>query len=144
MTEKTCQRCGDPFVDRSPVQKARFCSDNCRKRAHEYEHNRAVRATCETCGGLCGIGSASGPPSRQCLACRHAARLEKAQTIARLWAQGASMREIATALGWTMGHLHGEMGRIREDGLADLPYRYNIDRREAAQRGRRARQEQAA
>jgi ribosomal protein L40E len=105
------------FHRRSNAQRAQA------KRAWERENDRGV---CERCGATTGVGSGRRG-NRNCKRChnelRREARLVRAAEIERLWKSGASMYAIADELGWTRDALGVEMVRLRNEGLADLPYR---------------------
>lgn len=131
---KTCERCDESLAGRDP--RARFCSENCRKRAWD---DTRYRGTCEDCGGV-----TRRPERTRCKACQRAAdrRLVDARDsiIAGMWADGATWPEIGEAFGWTQDHTSAELGRIRQEKPGLLPYRYSEERRELARtrRGKEA------
>lgn len=120
----TCERCGAPVTPKDPSApgyQARFCSENCRKRACD-ERNRA---TCAGCGA--DMGPRSGwkdrnRPRLHCLSCEndrrraiHDARVERA---AALYNAGKSHQEIAEAFGYGENSTPGVLIRdARRRGL---------------------------
>lgn len=135
MRTGTCERCGGGFVDTSPAQGRRFCSDTCRKRHHEH----AARVPCPGCGRLLGVGS--GNPSKRpdlCRACRNQQLRDGSigHEVERLWAEGKTLREISDHFGWDYEH-GGKciVTRYRQLGF-NLPHRYSEARVEAQRRGR--------
>lgn len=101
-------------------------------KARNRERNRAAdraysadlrnRGRCLTCGEPMGIGVASDGECRPCAAARvH----ERSQRVVEMWAQGDSLNDIASSLGWARGHLASQMDRMRARGYS-LPYRYSL------------------
>lgn len=140
----TCERCGEGFVDASYAGLKRFCSDNCKKRAHEA----ADRVPCPECGKLLTPGSRY--PSKRpdlCGECRR--REQHANSIGyeleRLWAQGLTGREISDRFGWDYERGGRSMvGVYRAKGF-NLPHRNRgVENYVRAQRARRERERQAA
>jgi hypothetical protein len=103
---------------------------NAYKRQWEKE---APRGNCEDCGDELGIDSARRG-HRTCRTCYELRRAEvvdeRARRIVEWWAEGLTLKEIATKLGWTLGHIAQEFDRLREKGY-DLPYRYRTGVRNA-------------
>lgn len=91
-------------------------------RAAGRDHNRKHRGQCLTCGDLMGIGVRH---DGTCSGCRSAEVHERRMRVVALWEGGATWQQIADDLGWTLGHLAVEMGRMRKVGY-DLPYRYAV------------------
>jgi hypothetical protein len=93
------------------------------KRAWERENDRG---SCDRCGALMGVGSRRIGHTN-CGRCydelRREARLARATEIERLWKAGVSVSVMADELGWRRNSLQVEIGRLRSEGLADLPYR---------------------
>jgi hypothetical protein len=92
---------------------------NAYKRKWEREN---YRGECASCGG-----DTSRPAYDRCVRCERERvrqqRVERAERIADLWAQGMTIKQIAPEVGMTPGSLNIEMTRIRQDGLVDLPLR---------------------
>lgn len=107
---KVCPECDGDFTTGRSSQ--RFCSDRCRDRY-------AARATCE-------CGKPKSVRADLCVSCRRAlqdaAREERYQRLADLWAEGLTMEEIASEIGTTKNALGGELVRARAAGF-DLPFR---------------------
>ena len=129
MTGK-CARCGAAFIDTTRNHSKRFCSDNCRKRVCDESH----RGTCVDCGTTLTSrsGWSSDHPRERCRPCHLAAEAkrvsERDRELEALWADGKSLREIATHFGWSNIHASVEMVNARERG-ASLPYRYATGRK---------------
>lgn len=127
MRTGACDYCGGEFVDRSPAQRRRFCSDRCRR--DNFAKNPLNRKVCEQCGAPTGQTPKPTAP-RLCDDCyrdeRREPRVERAYQIEAWWAEGLSLYEIAAKLGWTRGTTGGEISRLRDEGF-DLPHRYAMD-----------------
>lgn len=94
----------------------------------EWERTRGRKA-CSICGQPMGAGSRSRRP-RECQRCerqrRAAKRKERGERIAEMWRDGASMKEIAPAVGFgSVAALGIEMVRLRREQIVDLPFRYS-------------------
>ena len=89
-----------------------------RTRAYDRDYYATHRDVCSVCGGDRVIGGA-GDVCASCLADQVRQRRER---TVELWRDGVTLREIADQLGWTVGHLAGEIHRMRETGW-DLPFR---------------------
>lgn len=107
---------------------------NAKRNAAKRSHEQKTRAVC-ACGNPMGVGS--GYPGRQvarCQECRHLAEHEavdeRAQRIVGWWAEGETMKQIASRLDWSIGHLSMDMDRLRARGY-DLPYRCKPGKRKA-------------
>lgn len=120
-----CENEVPPKAPGSPGRPRKWCSENCRKRAHENE----IVGACKDCG--------RGMPRRwvyderqRCRECYLASserRMEaRAQIIADMWQDGLLIREIADAMGWEMSHMQVEFDRIRRRYPDLLPYRYRL------------------
>lgn len=130
MRSGTCERCGGGFVDRSPGQRKRFCSDNCRKRLCEDVH----RASCIDCGETLSQGSSwASKGYERCVPCRktfeHERFMRQAREVEQWWADGMTLAEIGRRLGWASAQVNGGcsvgafIAKARSHGLS-LPYRY--------------------
>lgn len=110
----TCARCDRPLTGRQ----AKWCSENCRKRAWDDSH----LSTCVDCG------TTIGGRSTRCWECdlreRDKRRVERWTRIATLWAEGLTMREmVERGCGRaTISALGVEMDRMKKAGW-DLPIR---------------------
>jgi DNA-binding CsgD family transcriptional regulator len=75
---------------------------------------------------LCDCGAPRTREAEHCRDCRRRAERtavdDKRTQIQRLWCQGATLREIAAALGTTANSIGTQMTRMRAEGW-DLPYR---------------------
>jgi hypothetical protein len=102
-----------------------------RNRARDREYTRRVSGVCDMCGERLGAGVRSGT-HRDCTAKVAAERLRE---VERLWNDGKLLREIAAALGVSVGTTHRLVDNARKAGY-DLPHRYvtgkRADRRSAA------------
>lgn len=115
MRTGTCERCGDPFEDRSHAQKRRFCSDNCRKR---HCDETTLRGVCVACGGP--MGARTRGLYTRCEACHlehiGALRRLRRERIAERWNAGVGASVIAAELGSTTISIHSEISYMRADG----------------------------
>lgn len=137
ITERTRRYRSDPENaeldrERSRAWKERNREAN-RARDRARARDEAHRGTCTQCGGLMGTGTEN---DGTCKPCQRVARIERATEIARLWADGWTMKRIAAEFGYSLNHMAVEFFRIRRDGLADLPHRYSPERRAAMKAGR--------
>lgn len=82
-------------------------------RAYNETYDEAHRLTCPKCGQLMGKRSRrrAGQECRSCITRRRDANWAR---IEAMWAEGALMREIADAMGWTVSHLGVEITRMRK------------------------------
>jgi DNA-binding CsgD family transcriptional regulator len=129
----TCQREGCESV-LTGRQRA-WCSDGCRKRAHE----QARRAMCPNCGDPMGVGSGyPKEPPKQCRKCTDADRAEAherhVQEVARLYNLGLTVKEIALELGFGPSSSPPAMTEAHRRGL--ISYRHTRTRVEAASEAR--------
>ena len=105
----------------STVQAA-VAGENARRRAAKQAWARAhYRGICERCGDPTG----KRHRHRLCWSCDLERRAEpvhaRAERIVAWWAEGLSLIQIAARLGWSVGHLGGEIHRLRAKGY-NLPY----------------------
>jgi transposase len=96
------------------------------RKAAKRAHEKQSRAMC-ACGNPMGQGSGyPGYRYNQCDECRVLEERERvderAQRIVAWWAEGETLKQIASRLGWTVGHLSQEFDRLRGRGY-ELPYR---------------------
>lgn len=124
---RACKWCDGPIPASRP--RSAYCSENCRKR----ECDDRMRASCVDCGAKLSSGSAwASKTHTRCRPCfdalrdaEHHARLE---FTARLYNQGASIREIAIALGFDENSHPPEVTKARAAGLI-TEWRYDAVRR---------------
>jgi hypothetical protein len=90
-----------------------------RARDRAYWRREDVRGTCLHCGGLMGIGTTG---DGTCAACATARKEANWARVEQMWAEGLTLRHIADAMGWTIGHLAVQVSRMRAAGRA-VPYR---------------------
>lgn len=106
---------------------ARYCSDNCRKRAHEEE----VVGSCPGCGR---------PRTRsdvrryeRCQSCDNARRrrdlLEHAREVSAHWIAGESLEQIADRYGITAGAMGAFIHKVRKIAPEMFPHRYRVSER---------------
>lgn len=126
----TAPRWTDPEQDAAGRAAARAwkAANRERTRAYDHEYGDTHRGTCVRCGQPRGAGQ-MGPGV--CQPCRSKARHLRCLLICEWWAQGKQIPDICAELGWSSGHLQGEMDRMRADGY-DLPYRYRSGARAGA------------
>jgi DNA-directed RNA polymerase specialized sigma24 family protein len=77
------------------------------------------RGRCVSCAGLMGHHVFTDGTCAECVSRRHE---ERCQQVERMWAEGATLREIAAALGTTIGAVGVQIHRMRAEGR-DLPFR---------------------
>jgi DNA-directed RNA polymerase specialized sigma24 family protein len=121
--EPTTCECGRPAVYKR-AQECEACYIRRRRRERpelklqraEYDRQRwlARRTPCASCGALC------DEDTTVCADCWSARSRERRQTIARMWSDGTSVQDIATALNSTVTSVAKEMNRMRREGY-DLP-----------------------
>lgn len=92
------------------------------KRAYDRERDRRLRATCDTCGNPCGIGSTKRD-TKECMSCRSANSAARDDLIVAMYQEGAPIREMADRLGWTGRGIAWHIGRLRKEGRI-TGYRY--------------------
>ena len=124
-----CKWCGGPLPEGSRANR-QFCTSNCRKR--QFAHEK-YRGRCEVCGAETAVRSKVRCTEHY--EAREAADTRR-RTIVEMWANGAKMSEIATAVGWRMNPLRSEFGRMRDLGY-DLPHRRTPEQRERIRAGQR-------
>lgn len=112
---RTCERCESEFKCAKP--QARFCSDNCRRRACADLH----RGSCIDCGLPLAEGSVWQGTAR-CRLCHQKCFDELAAPVVQMWNEGKTIREIAQHFGWTENYAGVRLTRLRGHGY-DLPYR---------------------
>lgn len=141
-----CKGCTKELPPRAPGTVGRtrlWCSDNCRKRAHERE----VVARCPDCSKGMPRGFVSHGYSR-CVECHRAADRRwfeaRAGIIADLWEDGAKCSTIAEAFDWTTTQLGVEMARIRSELPGLLPHRRTPEQVERIRNGWAAARKAAA
>lgn len=134
MRTGTCDRCGAEFVDRSQSQRRRFCSDNCRKRKHEVDSERAA-CLWDGCDRMVWPRQHSGCCREHSPASQR--KRDRAHQIEAWWAEGLTFRQIAARLGWSIDHFSAEINRLRREGY-NLPYRRTAAQVENIRRGTRA------
>lgn len=88
-------------------------------RAYDHAYGRAHRGTCTSCGRQMGVRVRD---DGECRKCRMAHAAEKNELVARLWAEGVEVKEIARQLGTTPAAAHRRIGYMRQRGW-DLPKR---------------------
>lgn len=101
-----------------------------RRREYKTAWDRGARMDgryalpCPKCGRRMGSKSAHRPHTpQQCRACWEGGARGRYDQIVEWWAEGLSLREIASRLGWTTNTLGTTMARMRAEGY-DLPHRY--------------------
>lgn len=110
------------------VTRERNASDREKRRAERRATDRArsqhQRSRCDTCGELCGIGSArwKGHEAVRCKQCRSKVAEEREDRIVALYESGVPLKEIAAAVGWTVGGLSRRLAGLRRAGR--IGYRY--------------------
>lgn len=139
-----CERegCDEPLEYAGVGRRPKYHSENCRKRACDDRH----RKVCPSCGGLMAVRSGWSNkeperPSAMCRACYDAAERERVAArdaeIARMWAEGKTLREIGEHFGWPKTQVCAELyGRLPERGNV-LPHRRSPKDVAAIRAGRR-------
>lgn len=126
--DRKCATCGEPFEPEHG--KELTCSPECwrvaedaRKRAWDRAHPKAHKTECPQCGGE--MERATARRSGICQACHEDEVDRRARQIERWWAEGLLLKEIASRLGWSLGHIAQEFDRLRAKGY-NLPHRYRV------------------
>lgn len=89
---------------------------------NKADRTATYRAVCESCGGLCGIGSGRSRQSRLCVSCIARRHEERCQKIEALWAEGVPIKEMTVLMGVSRHGLNELLSEMRKSGR--LPYRY--------------------
>ena len=113
---RLCQGCGAVLPRQRRGRPRKWCSDACRV---------AARA-----GSCVDCGAQVLPRSKRCHAChcravarrRKVLRVKERAMVVRMWDEGASIREIAEALGRPPGTVQSMISRMRRQGVY-LAYR---------------------
>lgn len=95
-----------------------------RARAYDRVYGATHRSECERCGGDRPRGNHGGG---LCEACIQDDVDQKGKSLEEMWANGLTIKEICSRLGWTKGHFSVEIHRFREKGY-ELPYRYKLSK----------------
>lgn len=111
--EGVCEWCDADFVDRSRAQARRFCSDNCRKRAHDDAHRE--RGVCTDCGGPRGQWVERG--EGRCGDCADREVERKRGLIVAGYREGLTSYEIAERTGIPIQSVKSEAHRLRKAGV---------------------------
>jgi hypothetical protein len=120
-----CAGCDKPLPPPSPRggRPRKWCSDECRRRGWDREN---VNVLC-ACGKRIEASKVRQGTTRcrECFLAAEERRIrERADRIAVMWADGASWKAIAVALGWKPGRMAVEFNRIRRRWPELLPYRH--------------------
>lgn len=100
-----------------------------KRRDWDNAYARRNRSTCQTCGQLCGVGSAKNiRPSSICRPCRAAAAEARRVRIIELYNAGVPVAEIATDIGTTKNALNVAIDRLRRAGRIGYRYKRAEDR----------------
>lgn len=93
-----------------------------KRRAYDRKRLRNLRATCDTCGNPCGIGSGK-EGTKRCLSCVHAQHVARDDRIVAMYQRGMSLADMATQFGCTIGSIGMALTRLRREGRITT-YRY--------------------
>lgn len=110
----------NPDYEEAQRQVARGYKDRNREAMRVYgrEYRRTHKGKCSSCGGEMERQHDGGV----CLACREEEVHRRAEMLERWWAEGLTLKEIASKLGLTVNHVGSELNRLRKKGY-NLPYR---------------------